>query len=173
MNSRITESHANTTQEEPSSPVHREVVHKPRKDADTHFEFKDDGSQDPDQEKHVTGKGRQHNKGLGLYKDHVMGGDESNEFDTPKGDAKGPLNDVTHIKNDIRQKDFGAHWEMKDNSPSVNKVEHDPKLTQNQKKVLKTMDANWSNYEPSPQQAKIKIAGNGMVSFTPLLHTYV
>lgn len=95
-----------------------------------------------------------------------MGGDERNEFDTPRGDAKGPLNDVTHIKNDIRQKDFGSHWDMKDASPSAQKADqNDAKLTQNQKKVLKTMDANWSNYEPSPQQSKIKIAGNGMVSF--------
>lgn len=94
-----------------------------------------------------------------------MGGDESNEYDTPKGDSKGPLNDVTHIKNDIRQKDFGAHWEMKDNSPSLNKNENS-KPTQNQQKVLKTMDANWGNYEPSPEQQKIRIAGNGMVGTT-------
>lgn len=147
--------------EEETSPVRREVVHKPRRDADTHFEFKDDGTPGPDRQAHHTSKGRQHNKGLGLYKDHVMGGDESNEYDTPKGDSKGPLNDVTHIKNDIRQKDFGAHWEMKDNSPSLNKNENS-KPTQNQQKVLKTMDANWGNYEPSPEQQKIRIAGNGM-----------
>ena len=148
-----------------TSPVRREVVHKPRKDADTHFEFKDDGTPDANKQQAFTSKGRQHNKGLGLYKDHVMGGDEGNEFDTPhKGDAKGPLNDTAHINNDIRQKDFGSHWDMKDNSPSANKAANDSKLTQNQKKVLKTMDANWGNYEPSPAKQKIKIAGNGMAS---------
>ncbi|KAJ4287968.1 hypothetical protein N0V90_011983 [Kalmusia sp. IMI 367209] len=147
--------------EDEHSPVRREVVHKPRRDADTHFEFKDDGSSEG-REKPFTSKGRQHNNGLGLYKDHVLGGDSSSEFDTPKGDSKGPLNDVTHIKNDIRQKDFGAHWEMKDDSPGFNKAAESKKLTQNQQKVLKTMDANWGNYEPSPEQQKIRIAGNGM-----------
>jgi hypothetical protein len=96
-----------------------------------------------------------------------MGGDLGNDFDTPKGaprgGTKGPLNDTNIIKNDIRKKDFGAHWEMKDDSPSGNKVP-ESHLTQNQEKVLKTMDANWGNYEPSPQQQKIRIAGNGMVS---------
>ncbi|KAF1975822.1 hypothetical protein BU23DRAFT_632681 [Bimuria novae-zelandiae CBS 107.79] len=146
---------------EENSPVRREVVHKPRKDADTHFEFKDDGTPDASRKKPFTSKGRQHNTGLGLYKDHVTGGDTGNEFDTPKGDSKGPLNDVTHVNNEIRQKDFGAHWEMKDNSPGLHRVSNN-KPTQNQQKVLKTMDANWGNYEPSPEGQKIKIAGNGM-----------
>lgn len=139
------------------------MVHKPRRDADTHFEFKDDGTPDASRQKPTTNKGRQHNAKGGLYKDHVLGDEAGDEFDTPKGDSKGPLNDITHIKNDIRKKDFGAHWEMKDDSPGGNKLPEN-KLTQNQQKVLKTMDANWSNYEPSPQQSKIKIAGNGMVS---------
>lgn len=93
-----------------------------------------------------------------------MGGDEGNDFDTPraKGDNKGP-HEINHIKNDERKKDFGAHWEMKDDSPGGRNVP-DSKLTQNQQKVLKTMDANWGNYEPSPQQGKIRISGNGMVS---------
>jgi hypothetical protein len=93
-----------------------------------------------------------------------MGGDLGNDFDTPKvaprgaprGDNKGPLNDV-------HKKDSGDHWDMRDDSPSGNKAP-ESHLTQNQAKVLKTMDANWSNHEPSPQQQKIRIAGNGMVS---------
>ena len=94
-----------------------------------------------------------------------MGGDEGNEFDTPraKGDNKGPR-DMTHVKNDERKKDFDAHWEMKDDSPGGRNMP-EGKPTQNQQKVLKTMDANWGNYEPSPQGGKIRIAGNGMVSF--------
>ncbi|OAF98965.1 uncharacterized protein CC84DRAFT_1169691 [Paraphaeosphaeria sporulosa] len=149
-------------EQEEHSPVHREVVHKPRRDADTHFEFKDDGTPDASQQRPTQVKGRQGNNKGGLYSDHIMGGDEGNDFDTPKakGDNKGPR-DITHIKNDERKKDFGAHWEMKDDSPGGRNVP-DSKLTQNQQKVLKTMDANWGNYEPSPQQGKIRIAGNGM-----------
>ncbi|KAJ4345275.1 uncharacterized protein N0V89_011405 [Didymosphaeria variabile] len=149
-------------QPDEQSPVHREVVHKPRRDADMHFEFKDDGTPDPSRQKQATFKGRQNNNKGGLYSDHIMGGDLGNEFDTPpKGDTLDPLKDTHHIQNDIRKKDFGAHWEMKDDSPGGHKMPEN-KLTQNQQKVLKTMDANWSNYEPSPQQQKIKIAGNGM-----------
>ncbi|KAF2437403.1 hypothetical protein P171DRAFT_506215 [Karstenula rhodostoma CBS 690.94] len=149
---------------EERSPVHREVVHKPRRDADTHFEFKDDGTSDASQQRPTQTKGRQNNNNKGgLYSDHIMGGDLGNDFDTPKakGDNKGPLNDTTHIKNDIRKKDFGAHWEMQDESPSGSNIP-DSKLTQNQQKVLKTMDANWSNHEPTPQQGNIRISGNGM-----------
>ncbi|KAL5387770.1 hypothetical protein PMIN04_011352 [Paraphaeosphaeria minitans] len=148
--------------EEEHSPVHREVVHKPRRDADTHFEFKDDGTSDANQQRPIQGKGRQGNNKGGLYSDHIMGGDEGNDFDTPKakGDNKGPR-DMTHVKNDERKKDFDAHWEMKDDSPGGRNIP-DSKPTQNQQKVLKTMDANWGNYEPSPQQGKIRIAGNGM-----------
>ncbi|KAL5401847.1 hypothetical protein PMIN06_010996 [Paraphaeosphaeria minitans] len=149
-------------EQEEHSPVHREVVHKPRRDADTHFEFKDDGTSDANQQRPIQGKGRQGNNKGGLYSDHIMGGDEGNDFDTPKakGDNKGPR-DMTHVKNDERKKDFDAHWEMKDDSPGGRNIP-DSKPTQNQQKVLKTMDANWGNYEPSPQQGKIRIAGNGM-----------
>lgn len=154
---------ANLSIQDQGSPVRREVVHKPRRDADTHFEFRDDGTLEG-QSKPSTNKGRLQNKGMGLYKDHVLGqGDD--EFDTPQGDNKRPLNDVTtQVKNENRQKDFGAHWEMKDESPGPNKMalNNGKKLTENQQKLLKTMDADWSNYEPSPEHQKIKIAGNGM-----------
>lgn len=145
------------------SPVRRPVVHKARPDAEAHFEFVDDGTPEG-QRKEAVSKGRLHNKGLGLYKDHVLGSTSDDEDDTPKGDAKRPLNDVTtHIKNENRQKDFGAHWEMRDDSPGPEKAPFNGnKLPENKKKVLKTMDANWGLYADSPEQPGIKTAGNGM-----------
>lgn len=94
-----------------------------------------------------------------------MGGDEGNEFDTPlKGDSKGVLADVTHVRNEERAKDFGAQWEMRDrDSPRVAKDEK--ALTQGQKKVLKTMEGNWGPEGAKGEGGKIRIAGNGMVSF--------
>jgi hypothetical protein len=140
-----------------------------------HFEFVDDGTPKEKKGNFVTGKGRLHNKGLGLYKDHVLGTSSDDEDEPTQGDVKRPLDDVTtHVKNENRKKDFGAHWEMNDDSPAPTKTTFNgnengnaKKGNQNQQKVLKGMDANWGIYDESPEQAKkenykIVTAGNGM-----------
>jgi hypothetical protein len=155
------------------SPVRRPVVHKPRLDAtDSHFEFKDDGTPAGDRKQATTSKGRMHNKGLGLYQDHVLhstpedGGDDDYE-----GDMKRPLGDVKAAN---FKKDFGSSWEMNDKSPNPERKDLNgneyPKNSDDHKKVNKGMDANWGMYEQSPEQAKkenadargIKTVGNGM-----------
>lgn len=139
--------------------MRRPVVHKARPDADPHFEFVDDGLPEG-QTKQAASKGRLQNKGMGLYRDHVTADDED---DASRGDAKHAIDHIsTHIRNDNRSKDFGAHWEMNDDSPGINQPSNGNKLTQNQKKVLKTMDANWGPADDSPQNRGIKTAGNGM-----------
>lgn len=157
-----------------ASPVKRPIVHKARPDADPHFEFKDDGTPKADRQEVHTSKGRAHNKGLGLYQDHVLHTTEGGEDDdAPKGDVKRPLGDVTTaIRNDNRQKDFGNQWEMTDDSPaapktapSVSSINSDG--TDNSKldtygnhimgdrqKLLKGLDAHWGLYEETPEQYK-------------------
>jgi hypothetical protein len=98
---------------------------------------------------------------MGLYKDHVLNTTEDGEDGPSQGDVKRALDDVTmHIKNENRQKDFAAHWEMNDDSPATEK--NASKLTGNQQKALKTMGANWGHYEESPENRGIKTSGNGM-----------
>lgn len=158
------------TQAEPT-PVKRPVVHKPRPDAAAHFEFRDDGGS-TEQPKNVSQKGRLHNKGLGLYKDHILHStsDDEDEENAHAGDVKRPLGDVTtHVKNENRQKDFGAHWEMRDdNSPATQKALkenlHSKTLPQDRKKVLQGLDAQWGPWDqpPASKNTGIKTSGNGM-----------
>lgn len=150
--------------EDEGSPVRRPVVHKARPDADPHFEFVDDGTPQADK-KAVPPMGRNQNKGLGLYSDHVVGTNSDDEESTPHGDVKRP---VAVVKNENRKKDFGSQWEMNDDSPAASKnASH---VSKGNPKVSKNLDTNWEMYEQSPDQVKkenvktrgINIAGNGM-----------
>lgn len=142
------------------SPVRRPVVHKARPDADPHFEFVDDGTPDA-QKKVASTKGRAANKGQKLYQDHVTGTTAGDADDAPYDDDQRPLSDVTHtIKNENRSKDFGAHFEMTDNSPAASKSNPPKKPVVDNHKATKT---NWSLYDESPDtRGGINIAGNGM-----------
>ena len=158
---------ANLIAQEEDSPVKRPVVHKARPDADPHFQFVDDGTPEAQRKSAAVSKGRKHNKGLGLYQDHVTHTTSDDEDGAYKGESKRPLNDVTtHVKNENRKKDFGSQWEMMDDSPGPNNGSFNngakKGITENQKKVLKTMDAQWGLYEESPENRGINISGNGM-----------
>ncbi|KAH7077007.1 hypothetical protein BKA63DRAFT_511211 [Paraphoma chrysanthemicola] len=147
--------------EEETSPVRRPIVHKARPDQDAQFEFVDDGTPDG-QRKMQSTKGRIGNKGMGLYQDHVMGTTAGDADDAPyDDDIKRPLSDVTQaIKNENRNKDFGAHWDMTDESPAAAKNSAPKKQVDDNHKATKT---NWSLYQNSPDSREgINIAGNGM-----------
>jgi hypothetical protein len=145
------------------SPVHRPIVHKARPDADPHFEFVDEATPEA-QRKQASTKGSIGNKGMGLYQDHVMGTTAGDADATPyDDDIKRPLSDVTRaIKNENRNKDFAAHWEINDNSPAGSKNGPPKKPTVDNHQATKS---NWSLYENSPEtRGGINIAGNGMGS---------
>jgi hypothetical protein len=120
---------------------------------------------------------------MGLYRDHVVqqatdDGFEDDDKPVVRGDNKGLLGDVTHsINNEIRKKDFGAQWEMRDDSPTPAKVGNgtaaadEKHIPEDRKKVLKGLDAHWGLYEDSPETDKkeninkergIKSTGDGM-----------
>jgi hypothetical protein len=115
-------------------------VHKARPDADPHFEFNDESTPAAQRQK-PTNKGSTSNKSQGLYKDHVTADDD--EEGTATGDNRQTLAERP-IKSQNRSKDFGAHWDMKDESPVP------AKRNENQKP------------DTTENQYKINIAGNGM-----------
>ncbi|KAE8446396.1 hypothetical protein EG329_012001 [Mollisiaceae sp. DMI_Dod_QoI] len=150
----------NSDDEVADSPVKVKKVDKPRKDAETHFEFQDDGT--PEGGRRIVGRprGQGQNNGLGLYKDNL--------FDEETGAAavgNDPVPNLANVKD--RRKDFDPHFTMTDDSPATKPTaQHIP---DNKVKVLKMMDANWDTYDQSPNQKEnsvgpkgINTAGDGM-----------
>lgn len=145
--------------------MHRPVVHKARPDADAHFQFTDEATPAADRIKPIIGKGRMHNKGLGLYEDHVMGTTSDNEDDNAQTGASSVVN------NEHRAKDFGKSWDMQDDSPAGAKTNGAAKIGEDRKRVLQSLDAHWEMNDISPEPSSrredsmdrpIKLGGNGM-----------
>lgn len=131
------------------SPGKHPRVALPRRDAEIHFEFQDDGT--PDGEKRVAGrpKGSAHNTGLGLYQNNLY-----DEDGTPADAQKQPLSTVTNINGVGRKKDFASQFSMSDNSPASNGKsgnENRP-MAGDRMKAVKMMDATWDSYDQSPEQ---------------------
>ncbi|KAI0124646.1 hypothetical protein BJ170DRAFT_597505 [Xylariales sp. AK1849] len=128
------------------SPVRRPPVAKPRRDAETHFEFVDDGL--PQGEPRVSRpRGVTHNNGLGLYKNNVYSEDGNNEAAGATDNQA--LGNITNLKN--RGKTFDPQFAMTDASPSQEPQEK-AQVSQDRMKAVKMMDSNWSSYDASPAQ---------------------
>ncbi|KAI0845614.1 hypothetical protein F5Y00DRAFT_265419 [Daldinia vernicosa] len=125
------------------SPERKPALPKPRRDAETHFEFIDDGvpSGAP---RAARPRGATHNNGLGLYKNNLYNEDGNG---TPPASGPQPLGAITNLKD--RGRDFESHWDMTDKSPAQ-KPQSKPAVGEDRKKAVKMMDANWSNYDKSP-----------------------
>jgi hypothetical protein len=126
------------------SPIKFKRVEKPRRDAETHFEFQDDGIPEGPR---VVGRprGAGQNNGLGLYKDILFG---ENEDESSKATENKPLSSIANVKD--RRKDFDAHFTMSDESPAPKAAVE--RISDNRAKAVKMMDANWSSYDQSPNQ---------------------
>ena len=135
----------NSDDEAVDSPIKFKKIDKPRKDAETHFEFQDDGT--PEGGRRLIGRprGAGQNTGLGLYKDHLF-----NEEDGASEGAKEPktLNTIANVKD--RRKDFDPHFTMTDDSPASKQAAEG--IRDDRAKAVKMMDANWSAYDQSPNQ---------------------
>jgi hypothetical protein len=135
----------NEEDEVQESPIRQKKVDKPRKDAETHFEFQDDGT--PEGTRLIgRPRGPGQNTGLHLY--------ENNLFDENEKEAAKPenrvLGNIANIKD--RRKDFDPHFTMTDDSPSIKEAKQPEKLPEDKLKAVKMMDANWSAYDQSPSQ---------------------
>ncbi|KAG4411026.1 hypothetical protein IFR04_015844 [Cadophora malorum] len=124
------------------SPVKIKKVDKPRKDAETHFEFQDDGT--PDGPRLIgRPRGAGANNGMGIYK--------NNMFDEEDAAAAGPepvKPTLANVKE--RSKDFNPQFAMTDDSPAGKPGPQ--RIPEDRAKVLKNMDANWAAYDQSPNQ---------------------
>lgn len=142
---------------------------KGRRDAETHFELKDDGERLPHQDRASTRpRGSMHNDNLGLYKNKLF------DREDPTPNSQRALGNITNLGG--RGKDFDPHFAMADESPAPTSSRHHH-VPESRMKAVKQMDANWSSYDQSPinqkenQQRgegkflddnKINIAGDGM-----------
>ena len=134
----------NSDDEVDESPIKAKKENKPRKDAEPHFEFIDDGI--PEGGRRVVGRprGAGQNTGLGLYKNNLY--DDENGG-SAGGDDK-PLSTIANVKD--RRKDFDSQFSMTDDSPSSKPEQQH--ISQDRAKVVKMMDANWASYDQSPSQ---------------------
>lgn len=124
---------------------------KPRRDAETHFEFVDDGNA-PADSRPIRPRGATHNNGLGLYQNNLY--DEEGNA-TPSTEGQQPLGTITNLKD--RGRDFDAHWAMTDNA-SPDKSRTQLTVSDDRKKAVKMMESNWAAYDDSPVQKENKPA---------------
>ncbi|KAM7206970.1 hypothetical protein V8F33_000069 [Rhypophila sp. PSN 637] len=120
---------------------------KPRRDAEAHFEFIDDGG--PSNEPRLIGRprGSAHNTGLGLYENNLY--NEDGSAPTPGGP---PLGNITNHEH--RGKDFESHFNITDDFPHGNGYEKADKVGDDRKKAVRMMESNWSTYDVSPVSQK-------------------
>ncbi|KAI0882700.1 uncharacterized protein GGS22DRAFT_39501 [Annulohypoxylon maeteangense] len=129
------------------SPVRKVAPVKPRRDAETHFEFVDDGTP-TGEARAARPRGATHNNGLGLYKNNLYSEDGS---EAVNGEEPRALGAITNLKD--RGRDFEAHWQMTD---SPGQPSPKPPVGEDRKKVMKMMDASWSNFDQSSGQKENK-----------------
>jgi hypothetical protein len=136
----------NSDDEAVDSPVKTKHIPKPRKDAETNFEFKDDGT--PNDGRRIVGRprGAGQNTGLSLYKDNLFSEDDAA---VETGESK-PLKPIANIKD--RSKDFDSHFNITDIDSPASKQPTQERIGENKAKVLKMMDANWMASDQSPSQ---------------------
>ncbi|KAL2756852.1 hypothetical protein ACRALDRAFT_1075647 [Sodiomyces alcalophilus JCM 7366] len=143
------------------------AAHKPRRDAETHFDFVDDGEPSGEPRRVGPPKGTAHNTGLHLYENNLYNEDGS----APTPPANRPLGAITNLPD--RRKDFDPHFAMTDNSPApANQAKAG--ISDDRKKAVSQMNSNWSAYDKSPASHKennpeglneergILIGGDGM-----------
>jgi len=133
----------NSDDEVVDSPIKAKKVHHPRKDADAHFEFKDDG----EFERPLIGRprGAGHNTGLGLYQNNLY----DDETGAPTTEEPKHVDTISNVKD--RSKDFDPHFKFTDvDSPGQKPAP--AKISDDRAKAVKMMEANWSATDASPSQ---------------------
>ncbi|KAI1819203.1 hypothetical protein F4861DRAFT_159001 [Xylaria intraflava] len=123
---------------------------KARRDAEAHFEFMDDGDKVVDH-RPARPRGATQNSGLSLYQNNLYDEEEGNGVTSTEGQQ--PLGAITNRKD--RGRDFDAHWAMTDN-PSPEKPGAQAHVSDDRKKAVKMMEANWAPYDESPAQKENK-----------------
>ncbi|KAK4186451.1 hypothetical protein QBC35DRAFT_501175 [Podospora australis] len=138
------------------TPVQKPTQAKGRINAESHFDFVDDGETpaggrfNPNANRP---RGTANNEGQHLYDMNLY--NEDGSAPTP---GPAPLGNITNLGG--RRKDFAPHFGMTDESPKDGpKVEE--KLGDDRKKAIRTMESNWSTYDVSPAQKENSNPNNG------------
>lgn len=129
------------------TPGPHRVTAKPRRDAEHHFDFVDDGPEPEGPRAPVTQRGSKHNTGLGLYENNLYNEDGSEPAPGPDPSA---LGNITNLKG--RGKDFDSHWTMADEDDVA--TPQPPKVSEDRKKAVRMMEANWVAADESPGAEK-------------------
>ena len=132
-------------EENAKSPTKYIRVIQPRRDAETHFEMKDEGAPTERPLGHPRGQGV--NDGLGLYKNHLYGDDDS---PNPSKGAR-PVSSIVNVKD--RKKDFDPHWQASDASPGLGEKtasENNRPIPEHRLKAVKMMNAQWEATDANP-----------------------
>ncbi len=131
-----------------NTPAQPKRVVQPRKDAETHFKFQDDGTPKGNEtQPAMRPKGVSHNEGLGLYQNNVVR-EEGSSSAMKKNNSNNnmPLGNVTNMNN--HRKNFGSHFTMTDNSPSSGgQPENKKPTTQGHEAAVKMMDSHWDQFD--------------------------
>lgn len=135
------------------SPVKQPNVVHPRPDAQSNFEFKDDGTPGGNRRPpgHPRG-GQSHKNGLGLYQNNLY--DDEALPSSPEKKSAHPLSTVTNIKD--RKKDFDPHFTMTDDFPASkgNGSNGNRDVSEDHKQDVKMMDASGDSYDQSHDHPK-------------------
>ena len=123
------------------SPVKHPAMAKSRPDANTNFEFQDDGTPGPERRpSHPRGQGNA--KGSGMYQNNVF--DESDLPTSPE--KKG--HPLANLKD--RRKNFDPHFSMTDDFPSQSANASKQPIPEARAKVVQQMGAQWEAADQSP-----------------------
>lgn len=129
------------------TPPPRPHVPQPRRDAEAHFQFEDDDDAVAPAPQRTIGDAN--HKGLGLYENNLY-----DEEGTPHG-AAAPTAPGLQPSGSHREKDFGSHFLMADNSPEQGEEQHLPRpSTGDHSQAIKMMNSSWDTYDESPQPQK-------------------
>ncbi len=138
--------------EKVETPGKQPKVVQPRRDAEAHFDFKDDSTPHAAQQRPAARqKGHAHDTGQGLYQNNLY---DDGVHGTQSGNGKEPLSTVT--TNVGRAKAFDNHWAMCDTSTAESdKINNENRpLAGDRKKAVQMMGASWESYDQSPEQNK-------------------
>jgi len=133
-------------EERAESPPARPAVHKPRRDADVHFDLTDErmGGED---DRIISSYGTRGNR---LYENRLFGEDND---PTPKSASQNEPLGVTG-NNASRKNNLDAHWQLSDVSPVPSKSDSEnvKTMTADRAKSIQQMGASWDqDYDVSPE----------------------
>ncbi|KAK3995344.1 hypothetical protein QBC44DRAFT_320153 [Cladorrhinum sp. PSN332] len=130
------------------TPAQKAQVAKGRRQAESHFDFVDDGPT-PAAGRHVNpskARGIAQGEGQHLYDENLYYADGSIPTPAPA------LGNITNLGG--RHKTFDPHFGMTDESPVSNGPKAQAKIGEDRQKAVRMMESNWEAYDVSPSTHK-------------------